>query len=542
MGKRSVKRLDLAYREKLLSTDVNRAIQYGDAALLEILRYVFLTRSSLASEWNDGVWVDYSSRAAPMIGEVLGGLTLTPTAGSLNFQVSAGAIIAIDPTSQDAAEDSPLHYGVGGTENFVLTTNSSGSTRIDVVEVSIIEYVSETANVDVFDEDDGLFNPTLVDKVAYGRIQTRVRAGTPGGGVPAAVEGWLPIYLVSVPTGVTSDFHEGPCVFWDVRPLVHQRSRFGIQRGEYRTPGTETYLDDASIYTAVAGPQIQGYVRAVINGRYVDGSVASPYSSVLDLGTSTHYENGYTPGASQNYYLYLCVPMMAGSGSHPYAKGTSVILPQGAGFQDQAPADKIPPCRGLILASATAPDPDGTATISAPTWAGLGAMHGLLIGFGATNSASDPAPLNVAKRTLSRQNNTSGGSVAVISVTGAVNGSGHITLTLTQGTDFPSNATRVRGFLKYTLKTTGAASAGAATLGPVQDDSLAALAATPFHSLPLPESAGADTWILYSDFSFSRTPGSGNVTAVIYFSKNGASHVIEDTSPLPVFYITEVEV
>lgn len=530
MAKRSSRRLDFTYREQTQSTDLNRAQAFADATLMEILRHLLFTESSVSPSGDLGpvlAYRSYTTKLAPMLGEVLGGLVLSPTANSLGCVISDGAVLAVDPDPLDTGDDSPFRFGTGGATAFGVAPNSSGSTRIDVVEVAVVEDVTEVTSVSVYDEDTGLFTPELADKVAKGSLSVRIREGIPGSGIPAGVEGYLPLYLITVPDGTLTQFEDTTVVFWDVRPLAQQRIGYGIQNSRW-TADSSTYLETANLYTSGAGPIMSGTARVVLNGRHIGGTVINPRTATSpDASGTDNNAGGYTPGANQLHYTYVGVPIMPGSSGHPAYDQSGVVLPQCGGFLVGS-SGLAPLMRSLPIFAGTLPFVDGTAYLNAPTWTGFSAvMKSVIVGWTATDVGSNVYPFSTAGKTSEHP---------APAITGTHSG-GECTWTLSSTTHFPNNATELTLQVAFNFKTTVASpgDVGYVRFLVEYDGSGEPTNLPDVTAIPQPTTTGAASFTYYTTVRVSRPRGTATMTLTTAFTFNAGgegSHVI-DTGIVP---------
>lgn len=358
------KREVLNTQERILSTDHNRAQAFLGSHIAELLRAMLNTTQGSDDLDAAAIQTTFSSSANPLRAEIFSGLLVRPTATTLEVLVEAGTVALIDPDSPASTDDSPYKVitdpGVTASGTLVIGAGA-GSTRIDVIECSRVtggESTLESDNRDVFDEVSGLFVPASLPKVRAGRLQYRVRVGTPGAGFPGTAAGWLPLAVVSVPTSATS---VDGMTFWDVRPMIQDRSvqPFAIARTR---PRIHKALVNAASVNAVTGtvdvdgPAIAGCSRR-LGGMLRSGSVVADADNI-NCATAANQEPGISFTANRPWYLYLLTPFGLPRWARYTASGTRV---------PRSP-------RGIPVVSMTAPDTDGnpSAAISLPTLTGLG--------------------------------------------------------------------------------------------------------------------------------------------------------------------------
>lgn len=339
-------------RERALSDDTNRLQRFKSQDVGELFRYMLDVTGS--DDLDAGsVVVEHTTLENPLRAEVINGLLVRPIAATLSLTVDPGVLYAVAPDGD--ADASAYKYvrdaGIPSAGTLALTANSSGSTRFDVVECSI-DPVPATVNAtrDVFSVTTGTFTPTLVTKEVSGHLAYRVRLGTPGGGFPGTVAGWLPLAVVVSNTGalVTGDY-----TMWDVRPLTSDRQL---------APSALS----SSVPVAWAGKALASYgggtgggrFDSILNGRRVGGRLRSgndnpPLTADTETFSYTsaeNRENGYAAAANSRWFLYLCTP---------YG------LPRWAKYSTTAPRLPRSP-RGIPMVSAVAPDADGRPSTGIP--------------------------------------------------------------------------------------------------------------------------------------------------------------------------------
>lgn len=328
-------------RERVISQDHNRAERFEAADRAELIRRLVNNRSASPFTGGGGVqefgsFVDTNLQDAaaigtPLRGDVHEGLVVLPQPGTLNLLVSPGVVGLDDPDGQTGSSDpataSPddSRYkivdapGIAVLGQLVIGVGSGGQTRIDVIEVQRTSVVAETDNRDIFNPATGLFTPQAVTKVIVGDLTYRVRAGTPGAGLPASVQGWLPICVASVPSAaVTVD----DMTFWDVRPLVKDRIAPNTDQQSILQPiELGSYLN-SNDFTDTTKTLLQGVVdtRAVM---YRAGGVVA-----VDLQSADNQASGTVFVAGDPWYLWAIFP-----GSLPrwvkYAASPATRVPNG---------------------------------------------------------------------------------------------------------------------------------------------------------------------------------------------------------------------
>lgn len=335
------KRVKQNTREKWLSTDFNRSQAFQGAAIAELFRYLFNTQPTTALD----VGSAFQSTSVPstieaplnpglgLRADVWDGLMVLPQVGSLDLLIMPGVVGIHDPDGQTGSsnaqspnpDDSPYKVirdpGISIAGALVIATNTSGSVRVDMIEcrrhiaatldTSLDDTVLEQDNRDEYDTGTGGFTPTLVDKVLDGRLDYRVRQGTPGAGLPALAVGWLPLAVVSVPNNTTVN-HDA-CTFWDVRPCVRDRTLApfrGVSGLVAPFRKQELYVD---VITNGAQARVMGVAEIeepttgnLAGGKLIFDGDATPY---IDTRAAANQSPGFAPLAMSFYYLWALFPL-----------------------------------------------------------------------------------------------------------------------------------------------------------------------------------------------------------------------------------------
>ena len=123
--------------ERAVSTDVNRLQSFAGAGLAEVLRALQNT-----SQGVDGLFAADAQPAlggSPLSGEVHSGYVVRLVPGTLNLTVDSGVAYVLPATDSDpdsSAYKQVRDPGVNSGSPLVITPNTSGAIRIDVVECS----------------------------------------------------------------------------------------------------------------------------------------------------------------------------------------------------------------------------------------------------------------------------------------------------------------------------------------------------------------------------------------------------------------------
>jgi hypothetical protein len=423
--------------ERALSSDVMRLQSFSAAQTNEFLRGLFDTGQG-TDDLDAGALVQPNSIAGtPSAGEIITGFLLAPTAGgtSCSVGVVAGApnvLFILDPDTSPNPDDSQYKFiNDPGTSSLSLTPNSSGSTRIDVLECARVQpdTIIETDNRDIYNTVTGTFGAATVNKVSIAQLQYRIRQGTPASGYPAAVQGWLPLYVLSVPTGTTT--WDTVCI-WDVRPLVNDR-QFGVSplTQSFNSLGRCIFSESPQAGGEQSDITVTGLVEATLAGRRVGGQLrrGSPGtdSASLAIGPTTQdnvaASTAFVTGGW--VYLYLACPFG---------------LPRWARFTD-GPSGRVPRSpRGMPIVSTVAPVVNGTpvSAIPLPPSTGLGGTVSTAICVAAWRAAGSTDYFNMMSDGKS-QIMASGGYANVASSAGVTG----CAWNLVPGVDFPPNAKRI---------------------------------------------------------------------------------------------------
>jgi hypothetical protein len=348
-------------RERAVSADINVLQQYLYKSSAENLRY--LLDVSYGNDDGTAASTEHTTQENPLRTEILGGLMVLPQNGSTSLFVAPGAACVLDPDSTPNADDSPykmvVDVGVSALGTLVLTGNSSGQARIDVVECQRTDGAVVTALRDIFNPSTQVFNATNVTKATQSSFTYRVREGTPGGGFPGTAQGWLPLAVVLMPNGATNC--DG-ATFWDVRPLLSDRWPSIQSLSQVRARRLYA-LEQASVNTGAAY-----YVDAAYQGRRLGGFVADNTpgsdSTTIDLTAAANQDPNLPSG------------MVTGQAWH-LALATPFGLPRWSRYLAATSAPRLPRApRGIpVVTSSTPVHGDGACTVTLPTALGFGASQ-----------------------------------------------------------------------------------------------------------------------------------------------------------------------
>lgn len=346
--------------ERAVSDDLNRLQKLQKQAFGDFAKFMFGVRE-MNADFSPGYITEYLAGAlAPyQISVIVNGLMPYPINGTTDLLITAGYALMEDGSA--SSDDSIFAVcdssGVPTIGSLTLTTSPT-ATRIDIVECRLKETTFETSNRDVYNPVTQLFTPTLVDKVKGGDLEFRIRTGSDGGGFPGVQTGWLPLAVVSVPSGATN---WDACTIWDVRPLLSQAAK---------PPFIEWHTEDqrelnwpsASWDAGMTHLYMTGKVRAKLGPYDMSGDLGNyPTDSPwVDLADMNNWAAGAVPVANMPYYVWGMVPFSLPGWRKYSGIALSPRRPVGAG--------------GVLAVSPIAPTTKGMLSlpISPPTATGLG--------------------------------------------------------------------------------------------------------------------------------------------------------------------------
>lgn len=419
--------------ERATSADINDLQSYAGLSDAELWRYMMDATS--VDDLSTGNITVPSAISSPLAAEVYNGLMVSPQTGVgvLDLLVSVGVLYALAPDADPIA--SPYKYiedaGVVSLGTLLMSTNPSGSTRIDVIEcqVNAIDLLTSQTR-DIFNTVTNVFVPTSVTKTRAGQLTYRVRLGTPGGGIPANASGWLPLAVASVPSGATKN---DDITFWDVRPLISDRVFQPYKASLFvpRVIRNAVTVEDTGANIFLRGIYEAGFAAYRIGGVMKRGTPGTD-GFTTDLKNIANQEPGFVKPTGGLWYAYLLTP--AG-------------LPRWARYTDGG-ATRVPRSpRGILVATTKQPDIKGQpgSAISLPASTGLetSTFSGLCVATMSDDGAGEPNSLwtdGSFQRVDSGQN-----AAAVITGVSPLT----YTYTLTPGTHFPGHARRIRCYIDW---------------------------------------------------------------------------------------------
>lgn len=309
-------------QERAISSDLNRLQKVGHRDVAELLRYWLDATGS--DDLDSGVIAEPASIETPLRAEIINGILCRPQAASQNVFVDPGVVMLMAP---DAGPDESNYKYINDagttTPGALVIAAGAAATRIDVVEcrMNAVDLVA-TESRDIFDPVTGLFSASVVTKERQGRLEYRVRQGVAGAGYPAAVSGWLPLMVASVPlTALTND----DCTFWDVRPLVSDRAfdGYNLTRDIPQVTAAQITIDTTGIlYGSV--DVVSGKGRR-LGGRMRRGSPGADADSI-DISNAANQSGAAFAGDTLRY-LYLATPFGLPRWAR-YASAPSVRVPR----------------------------------------------------------------------------------------------------------------------------------------------------------------------------------------------------------------------
>jgi hypothetical protein len=451
--------------ERALSGDIMRGQNFAGAMFSEFMRALLSTSMGTDDVQAGAQWAQKTTQGNPAWAQVVSGVLFQPTGGSTASAVTAGTVMMYDPDASPSADDSQykLLEDPGTTSvlttSITLTTNSSGSLRVDVLECARVQpdNVLETDSRDVFNTTTGTFSAAAVNKVTQGQLQYRIRVGTAGAGFPGTSQGWMPICVMSVPTGTTV---WDTVTIWDVRPLLEDRL-FSLTDAARDLPAVTRCMAQIDSSSS-SNSNLTGVVEAQLGSRRVGGSlrpsgpaVAGADAEFIALDNDANNQSA-TGGISTSgfNYIYICAPFGL-PGWRKYTLGPASRVPRsprGLVFNSPVAPNlaygtpssplNLPPY--LQATGNTATDSNAVCVLARiGTHAGVRGVSSLVASGGIHMSTPNTAPN-----------------------TGVVSGS-VVNFTLVAGTDFPPHARAIHVFMEVLVTWTPAQVAVAMDAGTV---------------------------------------------------------------------------
>jgi hypothetical protein len=449
------KELVIHQLERAVSTDHGRLQAFAARDRAEIFRWMLDVQQG--ADDVGPVDTQVTTLTSPLQGDIIGGLLVRPQSGGgpdpLSLLVDPGVAWVVNPDGDTDASvyklvsDPGLNTLPGA---LLMTANSSGSTRIDVVECQYtLNTNAEIATRDVFNPATGAFASFSLSKATQAGFTYRVRLGTPGAGFPGTASGWLPLAVASVPTGTTTN---STITFWDVRPVVSDRPVPPF--ANTRTFPTVTRADFQAKTSGGTYPLV-GLIET--NGLYDGlngvgmacrlGGIIGPGGAAADLKASTILSGSVTNGLM---YVYLACPFGL---PRWVTYNSSVGLPEGN--------------RGLLIFTTVPPqgsalDPEPSAPLTLPSGLGLGGTTSMATCVAAV-AVSGGAPLNcVAADGFAYPDSTTGYSLATGSLTGPNSSIAVFSMTPNGSASaggYPSNAKEIEIAISTSVQVVGAGAA-----------------------------------------------------------------------------------
>jgi hypothetical protein len=370
-------------RERLLSPDFNRMQRFAGAALSQLALRMFGQAAIANAAAAPGIKVDPTvvpGATAPVSHRVVGGLMVRCDApGYLTVDAGSAAFWKTDYSTDSDDSDWILidSAGVTSTGTLTFSTNAGPGIRIDVVECTPSEVVTEQESRDIYNTDTALYTPTLVNKVKVGSLTFRIRQGTAGAGIPDNQSGWCPLAVVAV-TSTATGF--STCDVYDVRPLLDPAVLApetaapaayvddGIESGPTVDPRTSCHAINISDITLAKGWFGASYRGYSAGGPLWKGSPPSSYSAApvyyVDADDATNYSNDNPPSLTANQrncltcllpsHFYRFVRYNATATDHTATAGRLPVGPNGVyTFCGSITADRYGNISGVRMPTTT---------------------------------------------------------------------------------------------------------------------------------------------------------------------------------------------
>jgi hypothetical protein len=427
--------------ERAVSTDINRLQLFAGKDRDEVLRNLMNVNMGSDDGQASSLNGQNATSTSPASAEVLNGLVVRPIAATLTCSIDRGALAVIAPDSDPDASNYKLvidSVGVVSGSALVIAPNASGLIRVDVVECTYsVNVNAETDNRDIFNPATGAFAAVTVSKATQGILTYRIRSGTAGAGFPGTQTGYLPLCVVSVPSGAAT---VNDCTWWDVRPLVEDRVFAPSNLVSFlpRTRRNLLYIDTAttvgkallsgSIETSASDPAF--LTSTGLAGLYRLGGLYT--ATPIDLNLAVNQSGALSNGPA---YVYIAEPFG---------------LPRWSRYQLQSGALQ-PQCRGIAVVSSTAPGPfyGPSAALALPAATGLGGTTSkavcVLVSSSATSLIAAASSDGVTQRCAVQP---------FAAAAGTVSGS-NISWTMTPGTTHPATATALYVLIQVEYSVTG---------------------------------------------------------------------------------------
>jgi hypothetical protein len=436
------KRMVINPRERAVSSDINRLQAFAAADMAELFRQMLqpIIADETYSEASDPASY-VTTVTAPLTAVIINGLLVQPQLGSTSTFITPGVAYAVNPDSTPNPDDSPFKLvndpgRPAGEAGIAFVANTSGSTRVDIVECQCTDVQLSSENRDIYNQISGMFAPALVYKTMASRFAYRLRQGTPGAGLPALASGWLPLMVAVVPNGVTTWTTAVQC--YDVRPLISESAN-GVVRAVDAPWPTKCFLSLSPGSTELAGYATTtcGWFKA--GGALVEGGVG------LKLDGAKYLESGFALPANGPVYIYACFP----AGLPRWVIYDTAMVPNGP--------------RGIMQLSTVHPSFYKGAASSAITLSatrGLGATPcaacACLGAFMTESGAALPAAFAADGTAVWQYGVLTPIAAASFTATAA-------DFTLNAGVHFPNNARAI--YVQFALTWTGTTTAGRCNIG-----------------------------------------------------------------------------
>lgn len=273
-------RINIAVRERPLSTDINNLQAIIDRTVMNLMRYGLGFHGV-------GVQTDYP------LNHVVGGLLASPSGSDISISpgvlVQDSAVLPPTPGTYDST------YRIGtlfAAETIVMP--SPGVETYYLIEAQMLDAVSSSVSRDVLNPGTGVFVPTSIPKVYTSGVTFQLLTGGANAPLPSGGD-WIPIAIIRRPGGggpvvaATDIIDARPIADWRQRPAFPDRLGCRI----VTTPVPSDFVVLMSDYDGAFGRRM-----------YLNNGGGAPYGS-LDPTAASVLSPSTVIAASTKYYLYL---------------------------------------------------------------------------------------------------------------------------------------------------------------------------------------------------------------------------------------------
>jgi hypothetical protein len=300
------KRMVINPRERAVSSDINRLQAFAAADMAELFRQMLLPVNTYEPSCSAADPTSYvTGVTTPLTAVIINGLLVNPQLGSTNTFITPGVAYVVNPDAAPNPDDSSFKLvndpgRPAGEAGIAFAPNTSGSTRVDIVECQCADVHLSSENRDIYDQISGLFAPALVYKTMAARFTYRLRQGTPGAGLPAMVAGWLPLMVAVVPNGVTTWTSAVKC--YDVRPLISESANGAVRAVD------APYQTKCFMALHPGSTHLDGYCASTYSWFKAGGALSSGGNYFADLGAAAQFASGFSAPTNGPVYIYACFP------------------------------------------------------------------------------------------------------------------------------------------------------------------------------------------------------------------------------------------